>query len=152
MKLSGSNAVEIDAAPERCRAVLLDFDAYHEWFPGAKESRLVSAPGEPATGRLLFSAGGVAPEIHTTLRYDTPEPDRLEPHAVDGELSIRGPGWRLTAQGEARTLVSYEVELELPVPGGFLAERALKGPATRYLIEEPVKRLKDRVEGLNAPG
>lgn len=150
MKLSGSHSVEIDAPVERCRAVLVDFDRYHEWFPGVKESRLVSAPGEPPTGRLVFHAAGVLPDVHCTLRYETPEPDRLEPHSGEGELGVRGPGWTLTAQGVARSLVAYEVELEMPVPGGFLGERALKGPASRYLLEEPVRRLKARVEGLPA--
>lgn len=150
MKLSGSHSVEIDAAVEHCRVVLVDFDRYHEWFPGVKESQLVSAPGEPPTGRLLFSAAGVFPDVHCMLRYETPQPDRLEPHSVEGELRVRGPGWTLTAQGAVRSLVYYEVELEMPVPGGFLGERALKGPASRYLLEEPVRRLKAHVEGLAA--
>jgi hypothetical protein len=147
VRLAGSHSIEIAAAVERCRAALLDFDAYHVWFPGAKESRLVSLPGEPPTGRLLFSAGAAIPEVHCTLRYETPEPDRLEPHVLEGDLSIRGSGWRLSDRGAALTLVAYEVELELEVPGGFLAERVLKGPASRYLLEEPVKRLKIHLEG-----
>ena len=36
MKLSGSSRIEIDAAHERCRAALLDFDAYVDWFPGVR--------------------------------------------------------------------------------------------------------------------
>ena len=147
MKLSGSNSIEIAASVERCRAVLLDFDGYHEWFPGVKESALLSAPGEPPTGRLRFSAGGVIPDVHCTLRYETPEPDRLRPHALEGDLSIGGPGWRLQERGPDDTLVSYEVQLEMAVPGGFLGEGVLKGPATRYLLEEPVRRLKARAEG-----
>ena len=45
---------------------------------------------------------------------------------------------RLSAE---RTLVGYEVELEvaLSVPGGFLAERALSGPARTWLIEQPAE-------------
>jgi carbon monoxide dehydrogenase subunit G len=146
VKLTGSNSAEIAAAPEAVHAVLVDFDGYHEWFPGAQESQLISAPGEAPTGRLLFGGHGVLPDVHCTLRYDTPEPGRLQPVSLGGELAVRGPGWRLTPQGPAHTLVAYEVELEMPVPGGFLGERALKGPATRYLIEEPVRRLKARVE------
>jgi hypothetical protein len=151
MKLTGSSSIEIVAPLARCHDALLDFDAYHEWFPGVKESALVSGPGEAPTGRLLFSAGGMVPDVRCTLRYESRAHGQLQPHSLEGELSIRGPGWRLTEVDEARTLVSYEVELEMPVPGGLFGERALRGPATRYLLELPVQRLKRWVEGLPPP-
>ncbi len=153
MKLSGSNRIEIDAAHERLRAALLDFDAYVHWFPGVRESRTVSAPDDTPTGRLLFSAGvEFVPEVPCTLRYDVSVANRLIPVVIDGSLGITGPGWRLEPLSERRTLVSYEVELELAVPGGFLAERALSGPARRYLIEQPADRLRQHVERSPASG
>jgi len=150
MKLSGANSTEVAAPAEICRGVLTDFDAYVHWFPGAHESRLVSGPGEPPAGHLRFSAAGVLPDVEFTMRYSSPAPDRLVPEIVEGALRISGPGWELLPLSPDRTRVTYEVELEMSVPGGFLGERALKGPATRYLIEQPVERLRQRAESLAA--
>ena len=148
MKVSGSNRIEIAAAHERCRLVLLDFDTYADWFPGVRESSAVDAPDETPTGRLLFSAGvDLIPDVSCVLRYDISVADRLAPSVIEGALRIGGPGWRLEPLAEQRTLVSYEVEVEMPVPGGFLAERALSGHARRFLIEQPAERLRRHVEG-----
>ncbi len=147
MKVSGSNRIEIAAAREHCRAVLLDFDEYAEWFPGVRESCAVSVPGEEPAGRLVFSAGvELIPEVLCTLRYDLSAANRLTPVVIGGSLSIGGPGWHLEAMADERTLVSYTVEVEMSVPGGFLAERALSGPARRYLIEQPAEKLRQHVE------
>ena len=148
MKLSGSNRLEVGAPADHCQAVLLDFDAYAEWFPGVRVSRSVPdrPPDDPA-GELLFSAGiDLLGEVPCTLRYDRTVADRLTPVVLAGTLRISGPGWELQPLSELRTLVSYAVELEMPVPGGFLAERAFKGPAERYLIQQPAVKLRDRVE------
>ncbi len=149
MRLSGSNRIEIAAARERCRAVLLDFEGYADWFPGVRESTaVVTAEAAPA-GRLVFSAGiDLVPDIPCTLRYDLSVTNRLTPVVTDGALRIGGPGWQLEALAEQRTLIRYEVELELElsVPGGRLAERVLSGPARRYLIEQPAEQLRRHVE------
>jgi hypothetical protein len=149
MKISGSNSIEVAASAERCRAVLLDFDSYVEWFPGVRESRALDAGGPSDSGSLVFSSGmDLLPEVSCTLRYDTSVADRLKPVVIEGSLGISGPGWLLKALSDERTTVSYEVQLEMSVPGGFLAERALAGPARRYLIEQPAERLRERAESL----
>lgn len=147
MKISGSNRIEIAAAHERCRAVLLDFDAYADWFPGVRESAVVEHASASPAGRLLFSAGvDLVRDVSCTLHYDVSVPDRLAPVVLDGELHIGGPGWHLEPLDAERTLVSYTVEVEMAIPGGFLAERALGGLARRYVIEQPAPRLREHVE------
>jgi carbon monoxide dehydrogenase subunit G len=152
MKVSGSNRIEIAAAHEHCRVVLLDFDAYADWFPGVRESQAV-AVGDESAGRLVFSAGvDVIPEVPCTLRYDLSVAGRLTPVVIEGSLRIGGPGWHLEAIEAERTVVSYTVEVEMAVPGGFLAERALSGHARRYLIEQPAEKLREHVERRTALG
>ena len=148
MKLSGASSVEIAAATERCRAVLVDLGGYADWFPGVKTAEVVDAADGAPTARLLFSTGrGVVPDTQCVLRYDASAPTRLVPSVLEGALSIGGPGWTLEALAPERTRVTYDVTIEMAVPGGFITERAISGTARKLLIELPVQRLRGYLEG-----
>jgi len=148
VKLSGSSSVEIAAATDRCHAVLVDLGGYADWFPGVKTAEVIDAADGAPTARLLFSTGrGVIPDTECVLRYDTSSPTRLVPSVLDGALTIGGPGWTLETLAPERTRVTYDVTIEMSVPGGFITERALSGTARKLLIELPVQRLRGRVEG-----
>jgi hypothetical protein len=151
MKVSGANSVEIQASAGRCYAALLDFSSYPAWFPGVRTAESIAAPDGAPTVRLVFSAGVAAlPDVECVLRYEV-EPDRrCTPIVVSGDLRVQGPGWLLTALSAQRTEATYEVSVEMDVPGGFLAERAFRGPARRYLVERPPERLRDHVESAGA--
>lgn len=147
MKVSGSHAAEIGATPARCYAALVDFASYPEWFPGVKRAEAVEAEDGAPTVRLLFSAGIAAvPDVDCVLRYQVDADRRLTPRIIEGELRVDGPGWLLEPTGPATTRATYDVEIEMRVPGGFVAERAFKGPARRYLIEQPPERLRRHIE------
>jgi uncharacterized membrane protein len=148
MKVSGSNSVQIHAPADRCYAALLDFASYPAWFPGVRTAESVAAPDDAPTVRLVFSAGVAAlPDVECVLRYEVEPARRCTPTVVGGDLRVDGPGWLLTAKAGDLTEVTYEVTVEMDVPGGFLAERAFRGPARRYLVEQPPERLRDHIEG-----
>ena len=148
MKVSGRHSAEIGASPGRCYTALLDFASYPDWFPGVKEAEEVAAADGAPTVRLLFSAGIAAvPDVECVLRHEVEIDRRLTPRVIDGNLRVAGPGWLLEHLGSGVTRATYEVELEMSVPGGFVAERAFKGPARRYLIEQPPERLRGHVQG-----
>ena len=148
MKVSGSHFAEIRASARHCYAALVDFQAYPAWFPGVKEAEPVAAADGAPTVRLLFSAGIAAvPDVECVLRYEVEVDRRLTPAVIEGDLRVFGPGWLLEPVGGGVTRATYEVDVEMSVPGGFVAERAFKGPARRYLIEQPPERLRRHVEG-----
>ena len=151
MKVSGSNTVQIDASAERCAAALLDFASYPDWFPGVREARpCPDVDGAPA-GWLRFSAGiGALGDVECVLRYEVEAGRRLTPSVVTGDLRVHGRGWLLSALGPESTEVTYDVTVEMDVPGGFVTERALKGPARRFLVEQPPERLRDYLAGAAA--
>ena len=148
MKVSGSHFAEIRASPGHCYAALVDFQAYPVWFPGVKRAEAVDADDDAPTVRLLFSAGIAAlPDVECVLRYEAELNRRLVPSVIEGDMRVGGSGWRLEPVGAGATRATYEVEVEMKVPGGFVAERAFRVPARRYLIEQPPERLRRHIEG-----
>jgi hypothetical protein len=150
VRVAGSETLVIGASPDACRAVLLDLAAYPEWYPGVREAEVLEAGDGAATARLLFRTGlPVLAEIECVLRLEPHGPGRLQPSAAGGQLAIDGRGWTLEPGPEAGTRATYDIAVEMSVPGGFVTERLVKGKARHFLIEAPLAALKRRVE---APG
>ncbi len=147
MRVAGSATLLIEAAPEICRAALLDLAAYPDWYPGVREAAVLEDSGASATGRLLFVSGlPVLAQIECVLRLGPAGSDRLEPRTQGGDLRIDGPGWTLEQAPDGVTRATYDVGIEMSVPGGFVTERLVRGRARHFLIEEPLRALKRRVE------
>ncbi|MEA2356178.1 MAG: hypothetical protein QOD61_2307 [Solirubrobacteraceae bacterium] len=147
MRVSGSETLLIAASPASCRAALLDLAAYPDWYPGVREAVVGEAGAGAASGRLVFGTGlPVLAEIECDLRLEPRGSDGLRPTAEGGPLRIDGPGWTLADAPGGATRATYEIGVEMSVPGGFLTERLVKAKARHFLIEAPLAALKRRVE------
>ena len=147
MRVSGSETVRIGASPAACRAAVLDLAAYPDWYPGVRTAEVLDAGADAATARLVFGTGlPILAEVVCVLRLEADGPDRLRPRAAGGDLTIDGAGWTFAAAPDGATRATYEIAVEMSVPGGFMTERLVKGRARFFLIEEPVAALKRRVE------
>jgi hypothetical protein len=147
MRVAGTETLLIGASPGMCRAALLDLAAYPEWYPGVREAVILESDDDAVTGRLVFRTGlPILAEIECVLHLEGKGPDRLEPRALGGALTIDGRGWTLAAEPDRRTRATYAIGVEMGVPGGFVTERLVKGKARHFLIEEPLAALKRRVE------
>ncbi len=146
MRVAGSETLVIGASPDACRAALLDLAAYPEWYPGVREAEVLEAADGAATARLLFRTGlPVLAEIECVLRLEARGPDRLEPSAAGGQLAIAGRGWTLEPGPDGGTRATYDIAVEMSVPGGFVTERLVKAKARHFLIEAPLAALERRV-------
>jgi hypothetical protein len=147
MRVSGSQTLMIGASPAACRAALLDLGRYPEWYPGVREAEVLEAGPGAASARLRFSTGlPVLASVDCTLRLEPRGADGLRPLALEGDLEIDGSGWTLAAEPDGATLATYDIGVEMSVPGGFVTERLVKSRARHFLIEEPVAALKRLVE------
>jgi hypothetical protein len=143
VRVSGSETLEIGASPAACRAAVLDLAAYPDWYPGVRSAEVLDA----ATARLVFGTGlPILAEVICVLRLEADGPDRVRPRAAGGDLTIDGAGWTFAPAADGATRATYEIAVEMSVPGGFVTERLVKGRARFFLIEEPVAALKRRVE------
>jgi carbon monoxide dehydrogenase subunit G len=147
VRVSGSSSVIVNAAVDECFAGLVAFERYPEWYPGVQEAELVSGADEPPAVRLVFSSGlPMLPRVDCVLAFEVHAPTSVKPTAVSGAMALSGSGWALEPDGPGRTHVSYDITVEMDVPGGMLAERFIKDKAKHYLIDEPVASLKRLAE------
>lgn len=148
MRVSGSKTLFIAASVASCRACLLDVGAYPTWYPGVRQAAVLESGDGGVLARLVFHTGlPVLAEIECVLRLEALGPGRVRPGAAEGALQIDGPGWTLMSAADETTEATYEIGVEMSVPGGFVTERLVKGKARHFLIDAPVAALKLRVEG-----
>jgi hypothetical protein len=109
----------IDAPPQKCFDVALDFERYPEWARDIKEASVVEYDDQGRGKRVAFRVAAMGRSAHYTLEYD----DGANPQTTD---------------------VTYHLIVELIVPlPGFVKRRA-EGKIMGTALDE----LKKRVESL----
>ncbi len=136
----------MDVPPEVCFAALVAYERYPDWYPGVRVAEVLEQSSRASKVRLVFGGIPMVPDIDCVLQFQAQPSNRLVPKALSGGMTIGGSGWSLEPASAGRTTASYEITVEMSVPGGFVTERVIKGRARQYLIEEPVARLKRLVE------
>src|SRR5829696_5859650 len=82
-----TQTITIAAPPERCLAVVLDFDSYPEWARDVKEVHILDTDTEGRATEVEFRASALGRSTHYTLRYDYDEaPDRLRWSLAKGDI------------------------------------------------------------------
>jgi Polyketide cyclase / dehydrase and lipid transport len=148
VRIDGRATAEIQATPERCRATLLDLASYTDWYPGVTTAELVDTDRPEPTARLVFTTGmPILSEIECVLRVEEPAPGRVRAVTLSDGLRIDGDGWTLEGPPDGPTTATYEVGVEMSVPGGIFVEHLVKARAGEFLIDRPVAALKRQVEG-----
>ena len=139
----------IRGTPERCFAVLTDFESYPQWAADIKAVSVEQRDEQARATRVTFRAAAFGRSTSYTLVYDYSEaPGELSWVQVDGDLTRRLDGtYILEAAGEDSTEIRYDlvVELKVPLPG-FVKRRA-EGRITGSALRD----LKARVEQVDQP-
>lgn len=141
--------IEIDASPEACFAVALDFERYPDWAADVKEATVVVRDDQGRGGDVAFRAAAMGRSTSYTLRYSYgSNPLRLSWRMVEGDVTERIDGeYEFLPVGdgsrcEARYFVS--IDLLLPLPA-FVKRRA-----EAKLLHTALEDLKQRVESISA--
>ena len=141
--------IEIDASPEACFAIALDFERYPEWAADIKEATVLVRDDQGRGGDVAFRAAAMGRSTSYTLRYSYgSNPLRLSWRMVEGDVTERIDGeYEFLPLGdgsrcEARYFVS--IDLLLPLPA-FVKRRA-----EAKLLHTALENLKQRVESISA--
>ncbi len=138
------------ASPERCFAVLVDFDSYPQWAADIKSVAVEERDGLDRATVVRFRAAAFGRSTSYTLRYDYRDaPRQLSWTQVAGDLTRRLDGlYRIEPADAGCADVAYQlvVELKVPLPG-FVKRRAEERITGTALGE-----LRARVEGRGIPG
>ena len=77
----------IDAPPQKCFDVALDFERYPEWARDIKEASVVEYDDEGRGKRVAFRVAAMGRSAHYTLEYDYANaPRELSWKLVDGDI------------------------------------------------------------------
>ena len=134
----------IDAPPDQCFAVAIDFDRYPEWAADIKSVEVVERDDQGRAARVRFRAGALGQSTRYTLRYDySGAPRVLAWVQVEGDLTRKLDGeYVFESDGKGGTNMTYHLTVELKVPlVSFIKRRA-----EARILSAALRDLKARAE------
>lgn len=143
MAETATEIITIDAPPDKVWEVAVDLKSYPIWAHDIKD---VSIRATDADGRPLeveFRASALGRSTHYALKYDySNAPRELGWSMLSGDIQRSIDGlFAFEETPEGRTLVRYNLEIDLAVPlPGFIKRRA------EVRILKTVRELKARAE------
>ncbi len=119
----------INATPDQCFDVAIDFERYPEWASDIKMSRILSSDNQGRAVDVEFRAAAMGRSTTYTLRYFYgSNPRRLAWRLKEGDVTRRLDGEYefLPVEGDpTKTEVVYHLAVDLSVPlPGFVKRRA----------------------------
>lgn len=140
---------EIDASPDACFAVALDFPSYTEWASDIKEVDVKAHDDEGRGGDVAYRVAAMGRSTSYTLRYSYgSNPLRMSWRLIEGDVMERIDGEYefVPIDGGSRCEVRYYVSIDMLVPlPGFVKRRA-----EAKILHTAMDDLKKRVE--STPG
>jgi len=134
----------IDATPEQCFAVVIDFERYPDWATDVKQVTVARRDDDGRGGDVLFRAAAMGRSTTYTLRYFYgSNPLRVAWRLIEGDLTRKLDGeYEFVAAEGGGTEVTYHLEADLAVPmPGFVKRRA-----ESRIIRTALEDLRRRVE------
>lgn len=139
-----TQAIDIDAPPERCHEIALDFEAYPAWAADIKDVEVLERDDEGRGSTVRFRAAAMGQSIRYTLAYDHSEAPRvLAWKQVGGDMTRKLDGsYVFEPAGDGGTRMTYTLEVDLRVPLlGFIKRRA-----EHRILSTALRELKARAE------
>lgn len=139
--------MRIEAPPERCYEVVLDFERYPEWVGDIKHVEVLGRDGEGRGTKVAFRAAAMGRSTSYTLAYDySKAPGEVSWVLEKGDITRRLDGTYVFDPADGVTEVTYHLAVELVVPlPGFIKSRA-----ESRIISNALRELKARVESNTA--
>jgi hypothetical protein len=145
MSDEAAERTEIEASPEACFAVALDFERYTEWATDVKEVNIVAHDDNGRGGDVSYRVAAMGRSTSYTLRYSYgSNPLRLSWRLIEGDVMERIDGeYEFVSIGDGSGCeVRYYVSVDMLVPlPGFVKRRA-----EAKILHTAMDDLKKRVE------
>jgi uncharacterized membrane protein len=146
MTETANERILVDAPPDRCWDVAVDFESYPEWVRDVKEARIVERDDEGRGKRVEFRAAALGKSVRYILEYDYSEaPNAFSWKFVEGDMLRRLDGtYRFEPDGDHGTRVHYDLAVDLAIPLPGLVKRRAAG----LIMGSALKELKKQVEAV----
>ncbi|MDQ1498629.1 MAG: hypothetical protein QOI86_1969 [Actinomycetota bacterium] len=136
-------SIQIEATPERCYGVAIDFDRYPEWATDVKVVEVLERDSEGRGTRVRYEISALGKTIGYVLAYDFADAPGGFAWVLEKAdyLSRLDGAYRFDADGGG-TRVGYvlTVDVTLPLPG------FLKRTAAGMIVDNAMKQLKRYIE------
>jgi uncharacterized membrane protein len=136
-------SIHIDAPPERCYAVAVDFDRYPEWATDVKAVQVLDRDAEGRGIRVRYKISALGQTIGYTLAYDFADAPGGFSWTLEKAQYLRrlDGAYRFEPDGGG-TRVGYDltVDISAPLPG------FMKRAAAGMIVDNAMKQLKRYVE------
>lgn len=148
VEISGTKESDVAAPRERCFAILTDYEAFPQWWPGCKSASLVDAGSpEEQDVELVFDTDSPIGDVDCLVRFRVEPPERIRQERLSGRLKrLAGDGWLLTDRGDGTTDVRYSASAEMDTGMPGFLERPFRAKAKQFFVDAPVEALKRRAE------
>src|SRR3954469_18771179 len=136
-------SIHVEADPERCYAVAIDFDRYPEWATDVKDVEVLDRDGEGRGTRVRYEISALGKTIGYTLAYDyagAPAGFSWELEKADYLRRLDGSYNFDAEDGGTRVGYVLSVDVTLPLPG------FMKRAAAGLIVDNAMKQLKRYVE------
>lgn len=133
--------IRVEAPPEACYRVAIDFERYPDWAKDVKQATVAARDDDGRGDKVEYRVAGLGKSIHYTLQYDfDAAPGAFSWRLLEGEMLRKLDGtYRFEADGDG-TLVFYDLVIDLTAPlPGMIKRRAagkIMGTALRELKKE----------------
>jgi len=146
MTETANERIRVDALPDRCWDVAVDFESYPEWVRDVREVKVLERDGEGRGSRVEYRAAALGKSIRYILDYDYAEaPAAFSWKFVEGDMLRRLDGrYEFEPDGDGVTRVHYELAVDLAVPLPGLVKRRAAG----LIMGSALKELKKQVEAV----
>jgi uncharacterized membrane protein len=140
---TANERIRIDAPPQRCYEVAVDFERYPEWAKDVKQVNVVERDDQGRGARVEYRAAALGKSTRYILEYDYSEsPAAFSWKLVEGDMLRQLDGRYGFHADNGGTRVTYELTADpsIPLPG-FIKRRAAS-----MIIGTALKELKREAE------
>ena len=138
---------EIAAPPERCFALLTDYERLPSWQGAVRAARVLERDERGRGAVVEYEIDAKVKTVRYRLRQIYDEPRRLASEYLGGDFRDFSGEWRFEAAGEHRT----RAELDLRIDPGRFVPGPVRGAIADALMRRALRDLKREAERDGVP-
>ena len=123
---------EIAAPPERCYALLTDYERLPSWQGAVRAARVLERDAQGRGSVVEYEVDAKVKTVRYRLRQVYDEPRRLASEYLGGDFRDFSGEWRFAPAGDGRTHAELDLRID---PGRFVP-----GPVRRAIGDAVMKR------------
>jgi ribosome-associated toxin RatA of RatAB toxin-antitoxin module len=139
--------IEVDAPPERCFALLTDYERIPSWQGAVKSIRVLERDERGRGSVVEYEVDAKLKTVRYRLRQVYDEPRRLASEYLGGDFRDFSGEWRFEVAGEGRT----RVELDLRIDPGRFVPGPVRGAISDAVMKRALRDLKREAEKHGVP-